>query len=168
MYIFEDPWHSQMLPSVWQWSCHYLFLRLRSVATVILCKESATEHGSLIVEIPHINMNYDRKSQLKLDEKVSQDVIEKVEEPSLWVLPVVVVPDKNDIRLCGDIRQANQAVFVKGTRYPSFKKCYGTFTIALYIPNLISNSYITNLYWIRSQDRLQHLWSTKECIGIKD
>ena len=22
----EDPWHSYLLPSVWQWSCHYLFL----------------------------------------------------------------------------------------------------------------------------------------------
>ena len=31
--ISEDPWHSHLLPSVWQWSCHYLFLRLRSVAT---------------------------------------------------------------------------------------------------------------------------------------
>ena len=26
MVIFEDPWHSHLLPSVWQWSCHYLFL----------------------------------------------------------------------------------------------------------------------------------------------
>ena len=33
MVIFEAPWHSHLLPSVWQWSCHYLFLRLRSVAT---------------------------------------------------------------------------------------------------------------------------------------
>ena len=31
--ISEDPWHSHLLSSVWQWSCHYLFLRLRSVAT---------------------------------------------------------------------------------------------------------------------------------------
>ena len=31
MVISEDPWHSHLLPSVWQWS--YLFLRLRSVAT---------------------------------------------------------------------------------------------------------------------------------------
>ena len=31
--ISEDPWHSHLLPNVWQWSCHYLFLRLRSVAT---------------------------------------------------------------------------------------------------------------------------------------
>ena len=33
MVISEDPWNSHLLPSVWQWSCHYLFLRLRSVAT---------------------------------------------------------------------------------------------------------------------------------------
>ena len=33
MVISEDPLHSHLLPSVWQWSCHYLFSRLRSVAT---------------------------------------------------------------------------------------------------------------------------------------
>ena len=33
MVISEDPWHSHLLPSYWQLSCHYLFLRLRSVAT---------------------------------------------------------------------------------------------------------------------------------------
>ena len=32
--ISEDPWHSHLLPSLWQWSCNYLFLQLRSVATV--------------------------------------------------------------------------------------------------------------------------------------
>ena len=35
MVISEDPWHSHLLPSVWQWSCHYLFLRRRSVAARI-------------------------------------------------------------------------------------------------------------------------------------
>ena len=29
MVISEDPWHSHLLPSVWQWSCHYLFSRDR-------------------------------------------------------------------------------------------------------------------------------------------
>ena len=29
MVISDDPWHSHLLPSVWQWSCHYLFLRLK-------------------------------------------------------------------------------------------------------------------------------------------
>ena len=33
MVICEDPWHSHLMPSVWQWSCHYLFLRFWSVAT---------------------------------------------------------------------------------------------------------------------------------------
>ena len=31
MVISDDPWHSRLLTSVWQWSCHYLFWRLRSV-----------------------------------------------------------------------------------------------------------------------------------------
>ena len=30
--IFEVPWHTHLLPRVWQWSCHYLLLRLVSVA----------------------------------------------------------------------------------------------------------------------------------------
>ena len=31
--ISDDPWHSRLLPSVWQWSCHYLLKRLRCVPT---------------------------------------------------------------------------------------------------------------------------------------
>ena len=33
MVISEDPWHSHLMQSVCQWSCHYLLLQLRSVAT---------------------------------------------------------------------------------------------------------------------------------------
>ena len=33
--VCKDSWHSHLLLSVWQWSCHYLFLRLRSVAAGI-------------------------------------------------------------------------------------------------------------------------------------
>ena len=35
MVISEVPWNSHLLPSVWQWSFHYLFLRLGSVAAGI-------------------------------------------------------------------------------------------------------------------------------------
>ena len=35
MVISEDPWYSHLLQSLWQWSCHYLFLRLWSVAAGI-------------------------------------------------------------------------------------------------------------------------------------
>ena len=29
----QGPVNSHLMPSVWQWSCHYLFLRLRSIET---------------------------------------------------------------------------------------------------------------------------------------
>ena len=35
IFISEDPWHSNLLLSVRQWSFHHLFLRLRSVAAGI-------------------------------------------------------------------------------------------------------------------------------------
>ena len=35
MLISEDSWHSHLMPSVWQWSRHYLFWRLRYVAVGI-------------------------------------------------------------------------------------------------------------------------------------
>ncbi|CAM1154209.1 Uncharacterised protein r2_g4246 [Pycnogonum litorale] len=39
------------------------------------------------------------------------DIIEKVNGPSIWVSPVVVIPKVNgDIRLCVDMRRANVAV----------------------------------------------------------
>ena len=37
MVISEDPWHSLLMPSVKQWSCHYLFKRLRSFVAGIVC-----------------------------------------------------------------------------------------------------------------------------------
>lgn len=46
----------------------------------------------------------------KIDELLSQGVIEKVNEPSKWVSPVVVVPKGNDVRICLDMRRANEAV----------------------------------------------------------
>ena len=45
------------------------------------------------------------------------DIIEPVEVPSQWISPVVVIPQKNgDIRLCVDMRRANQAATRE--RYP--------------------------------------------------
>ena len=35
MVMSEDPWHSHVLPSVWQWRCNYLFSRLGSITAGI-------------------------------------------------------------------------------------------------------------------------------------
>ena len=58
----------------------------------------------------------DKLSQ-KLDELEAKDIIERVDGPTTWVSPVVIVPKPNgDIRLCLDMRQANSAV--KRVRHP--------------------------------------------------
>ena len=54
----------------------------------------------------------------KIEELLRMDIIEKVEGPTPWVNPVVVVPKAKDtdIRLCLDMRMANRAI-IRG-RYP--------------------------------------------------
>ena len=53
----------------------------------------------------------------KLDELESMDITEKVNGPSQWVSPLVVVPKPSEkVRLCVDMRQANCAV--ERERYP--------------------------------------------------
>ena len=57
------------------------------------------------------------KVKEKIEELVAMDIIEPVEGPTLWVSPVVVVPKQNDeIRLCVDMRRANEAIVRE--RYP--------------------------------------------------
>lgn len=46
----------------------------------------------------------------KIDELLKQGIIEPVNEPSKWISPMVVVPKENDIRICIDMRRANEAV----------------------------------------------------------
>ena len=47
----------------------------------------------------------------KINELIGMDIIEPVEGPTPWVSPVVVVPKVNgDIRLCVDMRCANEAI----------------------------------------------------------
>ncbi|PFX17108.1 Vacuolar protein sorting-associated protein 26B-B [Stylophora pistillata] len=51
------------------------------------------------------------KIEKKLDGLENMDIIEKVNSPSQWVSPVVVVPKPNgEVRLCVDMRQANCVV----------------------------------------------------------
>lgn len=58
----------------------------------------------------------------KLDELLHQGVIEPVNEPAKWISPVVVVPKgDNDVRICVDMRRANEAVERENYPLPTFE-----------------------------------------------
>ena len=69
MVISEYPWHSYLLPGVWQWSCHYLFLRHRSVAA-----------GIRTLNLPHAMRTY---SDFNYWELSSQQTTAKY-GPNIW------------------------------------------------------------------------------------
>jgi hypothetical protein len=51
------------------------------------------------------------KLEAKIDELLADDIIERVEGPTPWVSPLVIIPKPSgDIRVCVDMRQANTAV----------------------------------------------------------
>ena len=52
------------------------------------------------------------KVQRKIDELFSLDIIEKVSGPTTWVSPAVIAPkpNKEDVRICVDMRRANEAI----------------------------------------------------------
>ena len=61
-----------------------------------------------------------QKVEKKLEELVNADIIEPVTGPTPWVSPVVVVPKKgDDIRLCVDMREANEAIVRERHPIPS-------------------------------------------------
>lgn len=58
----------------------------------------------------------------KLDELLKQGVIEPVNEPAKWISPVVVVPKGDgDVRICVDMRRANEAVERENHPLPTFE-----------------------------------------------
>lgn len=46
----------------------------------------------------------------RINEMLARDIIEKVEGVSKWVSPMVITPKGDDIRICIDMKRANEAV----------------------------------------------------------
>lgn len=65
----------------------------------------------------------------KLQYLLSQDIIERVEEPSAWVSPIVpILKDNGEVRLCVDMRRANQAVIRETHPLPIVEELFGGIT----------------------------------------
>ena len=63
------------------------------------------------------------KIEKKLDELLHEDIIERVDGPTPWVNPVVVVPKPNGkVRLCVDMRCANKAIIRERHPIPTIDK----------------------------------------------
>lgn len=93
----------------------------------------------VIVEIPvnpdvkPVQQTY-RRAPFALEDKIAeklqyllnQDIIERVKQPSAWVSPIVpVVKDNGEIRLCIDMRRANQAVIRETHPLPIVEELFG-------------------------------------------
>lgn len=62
----------------------------------------------------------------KLQYLLDRDIIERVQQPSAWVSPIVpVVKDNGEIRLCIDMRRANQAVVRETHPLPIIEELFG-------------------------------------------
>lgn len=46
----------------------------------------------------------------KIEELLAQGTVERVNGPSKWISPVVAVPKGDGVRICIDMRRANEAV----------------------------------------------------------
>ncbi|XP_017467975.1 PREDICTED: uncharacterized protein LOC108360273 isoform X2 [Rhagoletis zephyria] len=63
----------------------------------------------------------EEKVEQKINEALAQDIIEPVLGPSSWISPIVAVfKDNGEIRLCVDMRRANQAVLRENYPLPTF------------------------------------------------
>ncbi|XP_068713243.1 uncharacterized protein [Montipora foliosa] len=60
------------------------------------------------------------KVQQKIEELLHLDIIEKVSGPTTWVSPAVFVPkpNKDEVRICVDMRRANEAIQRKKFPFP--------------------------------------------------
>jgi len=64
----------------------------------------------------------EEKVREKIQDALRRDIIEPVNGPSVWISPMVLVLKENgDIRLCLDMRQANQAILRKNHPLPTFE-----------------------------------------------
>lgn len=72
--------------------------------------------------VRRVPISVEEQVERKLDEALLSDIIEKVTEPSPWISPIVVIFKSNDeIRICVDMRRANEAILRENYPLPTFE-----------------------------------------------
>ena len=107
-----------------------------------------------------------KKVSAELEKLEQEGIIERVEGPTPWVSPLVVIPKKNgDVRLCVDMRMPNQAIqrerhpsptvddLVDVQLMPSMERQYS--------PSLICVQAIISCHWLQKADTSPHLQPMK-------
>lgn len=107
--------------------------KIKDVMVQIPIKENITPVAQPYrrVPIPLENAVNDRIKEL-----LKQGIIEKVNGPSKWISPLVVAPKGNDIRVCVDMRRANEAVERENHPLPTFED---------FLPHIGSSKYFAKL-----------------------
>ncbi|XP_049886595.1 uncharacterized protein K02A2.6-like [Pectinophora gossypiella] len=79
----------------------------------------------------------EEKVEGKIDELLKRDIIEEVKSPSKWVSPIVpILKDNGEVRLCVDMRRANEAISRENHPIPTMDK---------FLPKMRNAKYFTKL-----------------------
>ncbi|XP_058459398.1 uncharacterized protein K02A2.6-like [Malaya genurostris] len=95
------------------------------------------------------------KVKAKIDDLLAQDIIERIERPTTWVSPLVpILKDNGEVRLCIDMRRANQAIQRLNHPLPIFEE----------ILSRIRNARFYSL--LDMKDSYYHIMLSAECRDI--
>lgn len=124
-------------------------LKIGENVNCIEAKEKAGKIKGVVVNIPinpavkpvaqpyrRIPVPLENAVNDKIDELAALGIIEKVNGPSDWISPMVVVPKVNDVRICVDMRRANEAIDRENYPLP---------TIEDFIPHMNGANWFTKL-----------------------
>lgn len=93
--------------------------------------------------VRRVPISVEKQVEKKLEEALLSDIIEKVTEPSAWISPIVIIFKPNDdIRICVDMRRANEAIIRENYPLPTFESFMTKLRDAKYFSRLdLTNAY---------------------------
>ena len=144
LYNCENPWHSYLLLSVKQWNCHYLFLRLRSVAsgirTPFACKANALTHCATAAVLILFNTRhilyifyfiYNILSEISNHNLTIHRTETHHSSDSSWALHWQCIRRKEDVPYINMLNKQHRTQMIANIFPPHFKKA----TIITFIGN---------------------------------